>query len=85
MNIEIWKRFIEAKIEVMILEKEGYGAGMTTIKDIINEHNTAFTFNSKTEAVITKSIKMETPSEEMTEETEIKSTEKKKAQRNSKN
>ena len=54
---------------------------MTTVKEIINERNTALTFNSKIEASITKSIKMETPSEETTEKTEIKSLEKKSAKR----
>ena len=39
MKFETWKSFIEAKIELVILEgkKKGYRAEMTTVKDIINE------------------------------------------------
>ena len=50
-----------------MLEKEGYGADMKIAKGIINERKTALTLNSKKEATITKSINMETPSEETTE------------------
>ena len=51
---KIWKRFIEARNEAIVLEKAEYGADMTTVKEIINERNKAFTFNSKIEALITK-------------------------------
>ena len=41
MNTKIWKRFIEARNEVIMLVNEE----MKIVKEFINERNTALTFN----------------------------------------